>query len=334
MAAQVREIVGQQPGAQDVRILAPPAVPLATVKPRALDAANSGLGPADVLYAVSALRQGNDVGFSYRGVVRVPIKLKLDGDFSAGGLESTPLPKPGGGLVPLSGVADVSHDEAPGQVNRRNGARRLMVGFNVRGADLGSVVGSAQAALALKVALPPGVHLEWGGQYESLQAASRRLSIVIPIVLLLIVAVLLSAFRSPRAVAVIFSHVPFAAVGGVVALAIRGLPVSLPAAIGFIALAGIAVLNGVVLLARVLELEAEGLSASEAALAAAVARVRPVLMTALVATFGFVPMMLASGVGAEVQRPLATVVVGGLISSTVLTLLVLPTLYRYFAARR
>jgi len=153
-------------------------------------------------------------------------------------------------------------------------------------------------------------------------------------VLVLIVVVLLAAFRSPRAVAVIFSHVPFAAVGGLVALALRGMPISLPAAIGFIALAGVAVLNGVVLLSRVVELEATGLSAKEAAITAAHARVRPVLMTALVAAFGFIPMMLAHGPGAEAQRPLATVVVGGLVSSTLLTLVVLPTLYRFFTRKK
>ncbi len=334
IATQLRELIAKQPGAEDVRVLAPPAVPLATVRPRALDAASYGLDANEVLGAVSALRQGNEVGFTYRGMVRVPIKLKLDGVPNATALEAMSLPTPAGGLVPLARVADVLHEDAPGQVNRRNGARRLLVGFNVRGADLGTVVSDAQAALKRELTLPTGVHLEWGGQYESLQAASKRLSVVIPLVLLLIIGVLLSAFQSPRAVAVIFSHVPFAAVGGLVALALRGLPISLPAAIGFIALAGIAVLNGVVLLARVLELEAEGLSPAKAALEAAHARVRPVLMTALVATLGFVPMMLAQGAGAEVQRPLATVVVGGLASSTVLTLIVLPSLYRFFAKSR
>ncbi len=334
VAEQLRDALTALPGAQDVRVLAPPAVPLITVRPRALDAASYGLEAGELLSAVSALRQGNEVGFTYRGIVRVPITLKLAGAPDAQSLEATPLPTPGGGLVPISRVADVVHETAPGQVNRRNGARRLLVGFNVRGADLGTVVEQAQALVQRSLPLPPGVRLEWGGQYESLRAATRRLSVVIPLVLVLIVGVLLAAFRSPRAVAVIFSHVPFAAVGGLVALGVRGLPVSLPAAIGFIALAGIAVLNGVVLLARVLELEADGRAPAEAALEAAHGRVRPVLMTALVATLGFVPMMLATGVGAEVQRPLATVVVGGLVSSTVLTLIVLPSLYRFFTKRR
>lgn len=333
-SARVKELIAKQPGAEDVRVLAPPAVPLMTVQPRALDAAQAGLDASEVLAAVEALRQGREVGFTWRGPVRVPLKLKLAGVEEARTLDSLPLPIPGGGLVPLSRVATLVPEDAPGQVNRRNGARRLLVGFNVRGADLGTVVTNAQAAIAKSLTLPPGVRLEWGGQYESLQAAARRLAIVIPLVLVLIIVVLLAAFRSPRAVAVIFSHVPFAAVGGLVALALRGMPVSLPAAIGFIALAGVAVLNGVVLLSRVVELEATGLSAKEAALTAAHARVRPVLMTALVAAFGFIPMMLAQGPGAEAQRPLATVVVGGLVSSTALTLIVLPTLYRFFARRK
>ncbi|MBL8910268.1 MAG: efflux RND transporter permease subunit [Archangium sp.] len=333
LSNQIREVIAREPGAEDVRVLAPPAVPLITVKPRLLDAANAGLEAADVLETVRAARQGREVGFTWRGVVRVPLLLRQAGSESAWTFEQTPVALPGGGLVPLARVADVIEEAAPGQVNRRNGARRLMVGFNVRGADLGTVVERARARVDAAVKLPPGTRLEWGGQYESLRAAKARLGVVIPVVLVSIVVVLLAAFRKPRAVLIIFSHVPFAAVGGLIALALRQMPISLSAAIGFIALAGIAVLNGVVLLSRIVELEAEGLTAAQAATDAAHGRVRPVLMTALVAALGFVPMMLAQGPGAEVQRPLATVVVGGLFSSTLLTLIVLPTLYRFFVRR-
>lgn len=332
-AAHVRDVVSKEAGAEDVRVLAPPAVPLLTVRPRALDAANVGLDAADVLETVRAARQGREVGFTYRGVVRIPVMLKQGGADSAWTFAQTPVSLPGGGVVPLGRVADVTSELAPGQVNRHNGARRLMVGFNVRGADLGTVVARAQAAVDAQVKLPAGTRLEWGGQYESLQAAKRRLAVVIPAVLVLIVVVLLFAFRKVNAVIIIFSHVPFAAVGGLIALAARQMPISLSAAIGFIALAGIAVLNGVVLLSRIVELEEGGLAPGEAATAAAHARVRPVLMTALVAALGFVPMMLAQGPGAEVQRPLATVVVGGLFSSTLLTLIVLPSLYRFFVRK-
>jgi len=329
MALRVKDVLAQQPGAQDVRVLAPPSLPLLTVRPRALDAANVGLTAADVLETVRTARQGRQVGVTWRGVVRIAIVLKLAGIESAGSFKDTLVPLPGGGAVPLSSVAELLDEEAPGQVNRHNGARRLMVGFNVRNADLGTVVTTAQTAMnALK--MPPGIRLEWGGQFESLRAAKARLAIVIPAVLVLIVVVLLFAFRKVNAVIILFSHVPFAAVGGLVALSLRQMPISLSAAIGFIALAGIAVLNGVVLLSRIIELESEGLTPADAATAAAHARVRPVLMTALVAALGFVPMMLAQGPGAEVQRPLATVVVGGLFTSTLLTLIVLPTLYRFF----
>jgi len=334
LAEQVRDVVARQPGAADTRVLAPPAVPLTTVRPRPLDAAAVGLDAAEVMTAVQSVRQGREVGFTYRGVVRIPILLRQQPGTSAWTLGDLPVPLPGGGLVPLSRVADVETRDGPGQVNRRNGERRLLVGFNVRGGDLGTVVKLSQAAVAREVRLPNGYRLEWGGQYESLREATRRLSLVIPAVLVLIIVVLLVAFRRLTPVLIIFSHVPFAAVGGMVALFVRGMPVSLSAAIGFIALAGVAVLNGVVMLSRIRELEDEGVGAREAADAAAHSRVRPVLMTALVAALGFVPMMLAQGPGAEVQRPLATVVVGGLVSSTLLTLVVLPTLYPFFARAR
>jgi cobalt-zinc-cadmium resistance protein CzcA len=334
LAGAVRDVVAKQRGAADVKVLAPPAVPLTTVKPRALDAAALGLDAADVLTTVRALRQGEPVGFTSRGMLRVPILLRQGGAFSAWTVGDVPVATVTGGLVPLSRVADVEQTLTPGQVNRRNGMRRLMVGFNVRGADLGTVVNAARTAVDAQVRLPVGYRVEWGGQYESMQAAAARLALVIPLVLVLIVVVLLAAFRAFLPVAVIFSHVPFAAVGGMVALALRGMPVSLSAAIGFIALAGIAVLNGVVMLSRIRELEHAGFEPAAAATRAAHHRVRPVMMTALVAALGFVPMMLAQGPGAEVQRPLATVVVGGLVSSTALTLVVLPTLYGYFAKLR
>jgi cobalt-zinc-cadmium resistance protein CzcA len=236
-----------------------------------------------------------------------------------------------GGLIPLGRVADVEMTTSPSLVSRQNGERRIVVGFNVRGADLGTVVGQAEKAVAAGVKLPRGYRFEWGGQYETLVAARRRLAIVIPAVLALIVAVLLFAFRRLKPALLIFLNVPFASVGGMIVLAMRGMPVSISAAVGFIALSGIAVLNGGVLMSRLLSLEEEGKGPAEAALDAARERARPVLMTALVAALGFVPMMLASGVGAEVQRPLATVVVGGLFTSTILTLLVLPSLYPWLS---
>lgn len=334
VAEAIRDAVAQVPSAVDARVLAPPAVALSTVEPRQLDVASVGLAARDVLDAVQALRTGLEVGSTWSGMLRVPIMLKLQGTESGFGLEGVPLPVPGGGVVPLSRVANVNTQDAPSLVNRRNGQRRLVVGFNVRGGSLGSVVQAAEAKVAQSVKLPRGYRLEWGGQYETMQQAQRRLAVVIPAVLVLIFGVLVYAFRKLRPALIIFSHVPFACVGGALLLWARGLPVSLPASIGFIALSGIAVLNGVVLLSRILELEKEGSTPRDAALTAATERARPVLMTALVAALGFVPMMIATGVGAEVQRPLATVVVGGLVTSTLLTLAILPSVYRFFHLKR
>jgi cobalt-zinc-cadmium resistance protein CzcA len=201
----------------------------------------------------------------------------------------------------------------------------------VRGRDLGSFVADAQKAVDAQVELPPGWTIEWGGQFENLQVASKRLAVLIPLALLLIFVLLYSTFNSTRLAALIYLNVPMAVTGGLFALVLRGYPFSISAGVGFIALFGVAVLNGVVLVSYTVERRQEGASAQEAAQEAAKARLRPVLMTALVASFGFVPMALATSAGAEVQRPLATVVIGGLVTSTLLTLLVLPAVYSWFA---
>jgi len=314
-------------GAQDVRLLASPDVSLVEVTPRALDAAQRGFTATEVLAAIEAVRTGLTVGVTYDGPIRIPIILHLSSPVDARNLGDLPLPSAAGGLVPLSHVADVRHSMAPILVNHQDGERRLLVGFNVRGANLGDVVARAQARVAQTVRLPPGYRLVWGGQYENLQAASRRLAIVVPVVAVLILLVLFAAFRRLRPPLIIFMNVPFACVGGVIALAARSMPLSISAAIGFIALSGIAVMNGVVLVSRILHNQETGESPSAAASSAALDRARPVLMTALVAALGFIPMAFAQGVGAEVQRPLATVVVGGLVTSTLLTLVILPSLY-------
>ncbi|MCL7961207.1 MAG: efflux RND transporter permease subunit, partial [marine benthic group bacterium] len=213
--------------------------------------------------------------------------------------------------------------------------RRITVELNVRGRDIASVVGDAREAIAGDITLPPGYTLQWGGQFENLERASRRLMVVVPLALLLIFVLLHGAFNAARPALLIFLNVPFAAVGGVFALALRGMPFSISAGVGFIALFGVAVLNGVVLVSYIRKIEKEkGLAVSEAVHEAALVRMRPVLMTALVAALGFVPMALAHGSGAEVQRPLATVVIGGLVTSTLLTLFVLPTIYSWFVGAR
>lgn len=329
-AERAVEILADIPGAVDVRLLAPPAVPLLEVRPLPLEASRQGVTPEEILGQVQALRTGLQVGTTYDGPIQIPIRLLYDAPVEALTLESMPVVTAAGTQVPLRQVASVHHRLTPSLVDHEMGQRRSVVGFNVRGGDLGSVVSSAQRRLAEQLQLPDGVRPEWGGQYESLQSARRRLAVVIPAALGVIVVLLLALFRDVRPLLAILLNVPFAAVGGIVALTVRDLPVSISAAVGFIALSGIAVLNGVVLINGLWDELHRGGEPVEAARHAGITRMRPVLMTALVAALGFVPMMLATGPGAEVQRPLATVVVGGLISSTLLTLVILPTVVARF----
>ncbi len=333
-AEAVARVVAQVQGAADVRLLAPPSVNLLDVRPRPLDASRVGLTAGDILETVQAVRAGVEVGATWDGPVRLPILLRATAHADAFTLKQLPVPLPGGGVLPLERVADVRSEKAAALVNRQDAQRRLVVGFNVRGATLGDVVREAQRRVDAEVTLPTGIRVVWGGQFQQLEEAGRRLMVVIPLVLLIIVVVLVLTFERLRPALILLAHVPFAMVGGVAALALRGLPLSVSAAVGFIALSGIAVLNGVVLMTKLLSYEHDGLSPAEAARRAAQERARPVLMTALVAALGFVPMMLATGIGSEVQRPLATVVVGGLLTSTLLTLVVLPTLYPWAARRR
>ncbi|MFZ5899181.1 MAG: efflux RND transporter permease subunit, partial [Bacillota bacterium] len=241
---------------------------------------------------------------------------------------------PQGRLIPLSQLAQVWVEQGPAQISRENIHRRIAVETNVRGRDVASFVAEARRAIAQKVKLPPGYWIEWGGQFENLQRASARLAIVVPLALFLIFVLLYTTFNSARLAALIFVNVPMAATGGIFALYVRGMPFSISAGVGFIALFGVAVLNGVVLVSYINQMRLEGARPTDAAYRGAEIRLRPVLMTALVASLGFVPMALSTSAGAEVQRPLATVVIGGLITSTLLTLLVLPAIYRWFEKER
>jgi cobalt-zinc-cadmium resistance protein CzcA len=239
---------------------------------------------------------------------------------------------PGGQLIPLAQLADIAVEDGPAQVSHESGRRRITVEMNVRGRDLGGFVADAERAVESANVVPAGYFLEWGGQFENLQEASRRLLVVVPVALALIFVMLFLTFGSATLAAVIYLNVPFAVTGGVVALALRGMPLSISAGVGFIALFGVAVLNGLVLVSYMKQRHDEGLSGSQAAFEGARVRLRPVLMTALVASLGFVPMAVATGAGAEVQKPLASVVIGGLVTSTLLTLLVLPTVYAWLFA--
>jgi heavy metal efflux system protein len=236
--------------------------------------------------------------------------------------------------IPLGAVVRFEIAEGPNQISRENGKRRIVVQANIRGRDLGSFVADAQQQIGAQISLPPGSWLDWGGQFENLVAAQQRLSLVVPLCFFLIFLLLFSAFNSAKYALLVFTGVPLALTGGIVSLWLRDMPFSISAAVGFIALSGVAVLNGLVMVTYINQLRQQGIARDEAIFQGAMTRLRPVLMTALVASLGFVPMALATGTGAEVQKPLATVVIGGLVSSTLLTLVVLPALYRIFAREK
>ena len=284
-----------------------------------------------LLRLISVALGGEPVGQIVEGdkrfalTVQLPDSTRNDIDEIRNMLVETP-----GGGVPLSSVAHIDNIPAPAQISREMGKRRVVVQLNVRGADLGSFVAKAQEAIKSKVELKEGYYLTWGGQFENLQQASQRLMLVVPLALALIFMLLFTTFGSLRQATLIFTGVPLAITGGVLALAMRGMPFSITAGVGFIALSGVAVLNGVVMVSAINRLRESGMLVRAAVQEGATQRLRPVLMTALVAALGFIPMALNTGIGAEVQRPLATVVIGGIISATMLTLLVLPALYIWF----
>lgn len=334
-SAEALDVVSRIRGVVDARVLAEDDTPLLEVTPSSLGAAQRGLEVGDVLDFVGALRLGLEVGATYDGPRRIPVKLRVGAEAPEPlALEHLQLPGPRGELVPLEQVARVERLDAPAVLFRYNGERRMLLVFNVRGRELGEVVEEARRSVLTAIKKGEGARFAWGGQYETLQAARARLAVVIPAVLALIALVLFVHFRKGGPVLWVLAHVPFAAVGGVFALALRGMSLSVSAGIGFIALWGIAVMNGTVLVTEIERLEAAGVRVSEATETATRSRTRPVSMTALVAALGFLPMALATGIGSEVQRPLATVVIGGLVTSTSLTLLVLPALRIALARRR
>jgi cobalt-zinc-cadmium resistance protein CzcA len=239
-----------------------------------------------------------------------------------------PVPLPESGYVPLGELAALDLAAGPNQINRENGKRRVVVTANVRGRDLGTFIAELRERVARDATLPAGYWVDYGGTFEQLQSASARLAIVVPLALALILGLLWLAFGSLPAALLIFTGVPLALTGGILALWLRGIPLSISAGVGFIALSGVAVLNGLVLVSFIRNLRTRGLALEDAITQGALTRLRPVLMTALVAALGFIPMAFNTGIGSEVQRPLATVVIGGVLSSTLLTLLVLPALYR------
>jgi cobalt-zinc-cadmium resistance protein CzcA len=331
-ADQIAAILRKVEGAADVKVEQTEGLPMLDVRPNRDAMARLGITARALQDTLAAAVGGRDAGMIFEGDRRFAVTIRLD-DAQRANFETlgqVPVPTPDGAFVPLASVADIAVTDGPNQISRENGKRRVVVQANVRGRDVSSVVAAAQAAIGREVRLPAGTYLEWGGAFENLASARARLALVVPACFALILLLLYGALRSVRDAAIVFTGVPLALVGGVLALFLRAMPFSISAAVGFIALSGIAILNGLVMVTSIHDLMERGMERAQAAHEGAMARLRPVVMTALVASLGFVPMALATRAGAEVQKPLATVVIGGLMSATLLTLFVLPTLYARF----
>jgi len=329
-ANAIREVLERIEGASDIQVEQVTGLPMLSIHPKRLELARYGLNVSQLQNTLASAIGGKNAGVIYEGdrrfnmVIRLPEQVRQN----VNRLSELPIPLPNGKYVPLSEVAVLNLAPAPNQISRENGKRRIVVTTNVRGTDLGSFVKNVKQQIQSKVDIPAGYWLEYGGAFEQLESASKRLTIIVPLTLGVILGLLVLAFGNLKDALIIFSGIPLALTGGVIALWMRGMPLSISAGVGFIALSGIAVLNGLVMLAFIRDLCKERGELISGIIDGAMIRLRPVLMTALVAGLGFVPMALNIGTGAEVQRPLATVVIGGIISSTLLTLLVLPILYR------
>jgi len=330
LGKQIEKLLEGVAGAADVKVEQATGLPVMTILPKRQLLYRYGLNVADVQSVIEIALGGKAAGEVFEGdrrfdlVVRLPERLRSDQK----AIEGFPIPLPHGTFVPLREVADIEIAPGPNQINRENGKRRVVVTANVRGRDLGGFVEEVQGIVADAVEIPAGYWVDYGGTFEQLISASKRLQLVVPLALALIFGLLYMAFGSVKDSLLVFSGVPLALTGGVFALLLRDIPLSISAGVGFIALSGVAVLNGLVMVSFIRSLRQDGTALEAAIVEGAMTRLRPVLMTALVAALGFVPMALNVGTGAEVQRPLATVVIGGIISSTLLTLLVLPALYR------
>jgi heavy metal efflux system protein len=349
-ADAIAKVLGTVDGNEAVKVEQVTGLPTLTIKFKRTAMARYGLNVAEVQEVIQAAIGGKESGVLFEGdrrfpiVVRLPENLRTDidalrrlpialsrADNSDEGLQNTSLERTA--FIPLGEVADLNEQPGPNQISRESGKRRVVVTCNIRGRDISSFVAEAQDKIRNELKLEPGYWITWGGQFEQLESATRRLEVVVPIALLLIFVLLFMAFGTVKDSLLVFTGVPLALTGGILAIWLRDIPLSISAGVGFIALSGVAVLNGVVMVSFINQLRREGRPLIDAITEGAITRLRPVLMTALVAALGFVPMALANGRGAEVQRPLATVVIGGIISSTFLTLLVLPALYRMFHRR-
>ncbi|MDF1613126.1 efflux RND transporter permease subunit [Stygiobacter electus] len=335
-AEEIARIVSKVDGAADVKIEQVTGLPQLQIKIDRSKISRYGINVADINQIIETAIGGKAAGVVFEGEKRFDllVRFKEDARNNLETIKNILVSTPSGSSIPLSQLADVYIEEGPAQISREHSQRRIVVELNVRERDIGSFVAEAQTKLDQSLKIPAGYFLEWGGTFENLQSARTRLMIVVPLSLFLIFILLFMSFGSIRNALLIYTGIPFAIVGGVFSLLIRGMHFSISAGVGFIALFGVAVLNGVVMVSYINQLRQEGKNLDEAVLQGAETRLRPVLMTALVASLGFVPMALSQGAGAEVQRPLATVVIGGIITSTILTLFVLPTLYKWFEEKK
>ena len=330
LGAEIESAISQVEGIADIQVEQTTGLPMLNIVPDHQKLMQHGISIGDLQSQVATALGGAVAGKYYQGDVRSDIVVRLGEsrrqDIDA--LNYLPITLPDGHSIPLQELVSLELVSGANQINREKGKRRVVVTANVRGRDLGSFVADIQQAVAEKVEIPAGYWVEYGGTYQKLQSASKRLSIVVPVTLLMIIGLLILALNSFKDAMIIFTGVPLALTGGIAALLLRDIPFSISAAVGFIALSGIAILNGLVMVSFIRELRKEGVALNQAIFDGALTRLRPVLTTALVASLGFIPMALNTGIGSEVQRPLATVVIGGIISSTLLTLFVIPALYR------
>lgn len=349
---KISRVLKKIPGAADVKVEQVTGLTTLTIQMNRKEMARYGLNIADVQEVIEIAIGGKSAGKVFEGdrqhelLVRMPEEMRSNVE----ALKRLPIPLPDigstsraalspaiyreeskrPGYIPLGSVADFNIAQGPNQISRENGKRRVVVTANVRGRDIGSFIQESEKMIKENVTIPAGYWITWGGQFEQMLSARKRLQIVTPVALVLIFFLLFTSFGTVKDALLVFTGVPFALTGGIVLLWARGIPLSISAGVGFIALSGVAVLNGLVMISFINKLRTEGTLLDKAILQGAITRLRPVLMTAIVASLGFLPMAVATGTGAEVQRPLATVVIGGIISSTILTLLVLPVLYRIF----
>ena len=329
--AELTRVVARVPGAADVKLEQTGGLPFLRIKVRRDEIARYGINAADVLDVVRTIG-GREVGEVLEGQRRftLQVRFKPSSRADVDQIKRLQVADPQGRMIPITQLAEIFVEEGPAQISRENIHRKINIEANVRGRDLGSFVAAVQQAIATDVKLPTGYYVEYGGQFENLKRATSRLVLVVPVALFLIFVLLYTTFNAAIPALLIYVNIPIAATGGILALFLRGMPFSISAAVGFIALFGVAVLNGVVMVSYFIELRKQGMLVDQAVRQGAELRLRPILMTAFVAGLGFIPMAISTGAGAEVQQPLATVVIGGLVTSTLLTLFVLPALYRRF----